>query len=56
VDKVQVLEALENAPDYEHGLEILSDVQKHIVNKLREAAGDLSRVTGKKRKHAYMII
>jgi hypothetical protein len=34
VDEEWVLEALEGALDYEQGLEMLSDVQKHLVNKL----------------------
>jgi len=46
VDEQQVLDALENASDYERGLERLDDVQKGIVRKLRGAAGDLSEVAG----------
>lgn len=50
VDEEQVLEVLENASDYERGLERLDDVQKSVVRQLREAAGDLTRVAGQKRK------
>jgi len=48
VDEVQVLEALENALDYDQGLASLNDNQKAIVRKLQEAAGDVSKVVGKK--------
>jgi hypothetical protein len=48
VDEQQVLDALEKASDYERGLERLDDVQKGVVKKLQEVAGDLSKVVGKK--------
>ena len=52
VDEQQVLDALEKASDYERGLEHLDDKQKGLVRKLREMAGDLAKVVGKKRKRA----
>ena len=55
VDEVQVLEALENASDYDQGLASLNDNQKAIVRKLQEAAGDVSKVVGKKRSRASAI-
>jgi hypothetical protein len=50
VDEQQVLDALENTSDYEQGVARLGDEQKGVVRRLREAAGDLSKVVGKKRK------
>jgi hypothetical protein len=52
VDERQVLDALEKASDYERGLDRLDDKQKGLVRKLREVAGDLAKVVGKKRKRA----
>jgi hypothetical protein len=54
VDEEQVLEALEDASDYEQGFARLDGEQKGIVRKLREAAGNLSTV-GKKRKRASIF-
>jgi hypothetical protein len=50
VDEQRILEALENASDYERGLERLDEEQKGVVRRLQEAAGNLSTVVGKKRK------
>ena len=50
VDEQRVLETLESASDYERGLERLDKDGKAIVKKLREWAGDLVKVAGKKRK------
>jgi len=50
VDEQCILDALEDAPDYECGFARLDSNQKDIVKKLREAAGDLSKAVGKKRK------
>jgi hypothetical protein len=50
VDEQLVLEALENASDYERGLEQLDEEQKSVVRRLREVAGDLAKMVGKKRK------
>ncbi|KAI0248524.1 hypothetical protein BJV78DRAFT_1156442 [Lactifluus subvellereus] len=50
VDEQQVLEALENASDYERAFERLDGEQKGVVRKLCEAAGDPSKVIGSKRK------
>jgi hypothetical protein len=44
VDEQRVLEALEDAPDYEEGIARLDSNQKDVVRRLREAAGDLSKV------------
>jgi hypothetical protein len=55
VDEQQVLEVLEDASDYEHGLARLDSKQKVIVERLCEAAGDLRRTVGKKRKHVSSI-
>ena len=52
VDEQRVLDALEAASDYERGLGRLSEVDKGIVQKLRELAGDVSKVIGRKRKHS----
>ena len=48
VDKQQVLEALESASDYEQGLSRLNDKQRGLIKKLDEAAGNFSKVAGKK--------
>jgi hypothetical protein len=53
VDEQQVLEALEKASNYERGLGQLDEVQKGVVRKLREVAGDLTKVAGRKQKHMY---
>jgi len=50
VDEQRVLEAEEEASDYERGLGKLDDKQKGVVRKLRELAGDISKVIGNKRK------
>lgn len=55
VDEQQVLEALGNAPDYEQGFAGLSDEQKDIVKRPREAAGDLSKAIGKKQRRESRI-
>ena len=52
VDEQQVLDALENALDYERGCERLDETPKGVVRRLREVAGDLSKAVGKKRKSA----
>lgn len=52
MDEQQVLEALENASDYERGVERLDGEQKGVLRKLCEAAGDLSKVVGSKQKYA----
>ena len=55
VDEQQVLEALENAPDYERAFERLDNEQKGVVRKLCEAGGSPSKVVGSKRKRASNI-
>lgn len=57
VDELQVIEALEQATDYQKALEKLNDVQKSIVVKLREAGAggdsDVPKLAGKKRKREF---
>ena len=48
IDEQRVLDELEAASDYEQGLEWLGEDGKAIVKKLREWAGELARVAGKK--------
>jgi hypothetical protein len=55
VDELRVLEALENASDYERAFEGLDSGQRGVVRKLCEAAGDLSKVVGNKRKRVSNI-
>ena len=50
VDEQQVLDNLEAASDYERGLAWLDENGKAIVKRLREWAGDLVKVVGKKQK------
>ncbi|KAG6823822.1 hypothetical protein H0H92_008962 [Tricholoma furcatifolium] len=49
VDFEVVVENLDSASDYDRGLERL-DNEKNLVHKLREAAGDIAKVIGNKRK------
>ena len=51
VEEECVLLVLEKASDFERGFERLDKDGKAIVKKLREWAGDLMKVAGKKRKH-----
>jgi len=48
IDEQRVLEVLESAPDYEQGFARLDDGQRGLVEKLREAAGDISKAAEKK--------
>ena len=50
VEEQRILDDLEAASDYERGLAQLDEAGKGIVKKLREWAGDLAKVAGKKRK------
>ena len=50
VDEQRVLDTLESASDYDRGVERLDINGKAIVQKLREWAGDLAKIAGKKRK------
>jgi len=50
VNEQRVLDTLDKASDYERGLGRLDDKEKGIVRKLRELAGDLTKVVGQKRK------
>jgi len=54
VNEQLVIEALENASDYERGFQRLDDTQKGLVRKLQEIAGDVAKVVGKKRKRASL--
>ena len=56
VVKQQVLEVLENASNYEEGLRMLDDVQKGVVQKLQEIAGDITKVVGKKQKYTHFLL
>jgi hypothetical protein len=49
------LDTLERASNYKRGLERLDDAEKGVVRKLREVAGDLSKLVGNKRKHTFVI-
>ena len=49
VDKQHVIDTLEAASDYERGVKRFDGPGKEIVTKLRELAGDLAKVAGKKR-------
>ncbi|OAX33548.1 hypothetical protein K503DRAFT_786421 [Rhizopogon vinicolor AM-OR11-026] len=53
VDEQQALEVLEDASDYVRGFERLDEAQKGAVRNLREAAGDLGKVVGSKRKRTH---
>jgi hypothetical protein len=55
VDEQRVLDILELAPDYEKGVEQLDYKGKAIVQKLRELAGDVAKVTGNKRKRMVLL-
>ena len=48
VDEQRVIDTLEAASDYERGVKRLDGSGKAIVTKLRELAGDLAKVAGKK--------
>ena len=50
VDEQCILDILESASDFEKGVEQLDNKGKVIVQKLRELAGDIAKVTGNKRK------
>ncbi|KAF8261624.1 hypothetical protein EI94DRAFT_1705383 [Lactarius quietus] len=55
IDEDLVLEALEAALDYERGISQLNDNQMTLIKRLREEAGDIPKVVGAKRKHAFSI-
>jgi hypothetical protein len=55
VKEARLVDILENASDYERGIERLDDGQKGLLTKLRQAAGDLSKVVGKKRKRVCVF-
>ena len=53
VDEQQIIETLDAASDYERGVEALDEAGRAIVKKLREWAGDLAKVAGKKQKCTF---
>lgn len=48
VDETRIIETLENASDYERGVDRLDEKGKEIVQKLKEWAGDLVAIPGNK--------
>jgi hypothetical protein len=48
VDEQRVIETLEAASDYERAIEGFDEPGKAIVKKVREWAGDLAKIAGKK--------
>jgi hypothetical protein len=48
VDVERVVEVLESALDYDKALDHFDDVQKGLIRILWEAAGDITKVVGKK--------
>ncbi|KAG6862644.1 hypothetical protein C0993_002256, partial [Termitomyces sp. T159_Od127] len=52
INKERVIEALDNAPDYERGLEQLDSHQKALVDRLKELGEEARKVVapGNKRK------
>ncbi|KAG6896196.1 hypothetical protein C0993_008691 [Termitomyces sp. T159_Od127] len=55
INRERVIEVLDNAPDYERGLEQLDSHQKALVDKLKELGEEARKVVvpGNKRKRAY---
>ena len=53
VDEQRVIDTLKAASDYECGVKRLDGPGKAIVMKLRELAGDLAKVAGKKRIRTF---
>ena len=53
VNEQCVLDTLDEASDYERGLGRLDNKQKGVVRKLRELAGDLTKVVGQKWKCVF---
>ena len=53
VDEERVIETLRDAADYAMAMEGLDNNQKGVVRRLREAAGDIVVVPGKKHKHMF---
>ena len=53
VDKQRVIDTLEATSDYKRGVKRLDGPGKAIVMKLRELAGDLAKVAGKKRIRTF---
>jgi chaperonin cofactor prefoldin len=50
VDEDAVVDLLEKASDYKHGLKRLNSQQKILVEKLKELGGNIKKVAGSKRK------
>ena len=51
IDEEVVVNTLENASDYDRAIGQLDDKGKGIVQRLREFAGDVMKIAGKKRMH-----
>lgn len=54
VDEDRVVEILENASDYERGLERLSSQQKSLAEKLKDLGGGIKKLAGNKRKRMFI--
>ena len=54
-DEVQALDLLKKASDYERGYNRLSDKCKAAVQTLREFAGDVVKISQRKRKRMYLF-
>jgi hypothetical protein len=54
VDEEAVVDLLENASDYEHGLTQLTSQQKSLVDKLKELGGEVKQA-GNKRKSMWQL-
>jgi hypothetical protein len=55
VDEICVIDMLEDASDYERGVERLDDKGKAIVTKLKELAGGVATEALKKRKRMRLV-
>jgi hypothetical protein len=53
IEEEAVINALETASDYDHGLERLDSQQRTLVEKLKELGGGIMRVVGNKRKSEF---
>ena len=56
IDEERLLDVLDEASDYERGVEQLDDKGKMMVRELREWAGDLVKVAGNKRKRTHFCM
>lgn len=51
VDEHCVIDILDCASDYEKSLGLLDEMDRSVVQRLKEAASGLSKIAGKKQKH-----